>query len=176
MLELKPFRLGSEYLKEWNETHGNFFVLTKNGKRINDSIYRPGSPEGLTNENYFRILKYVESFYDIEFLKEYYPNTKEEDLESKKKHLSGKWCILSKDGVEKKVFDNFKTPYIVKNSCIYSVNGSYYNIETGEFYCSDSKSMESSEFLFLENPYDKDVSRRGVMKINKKNGTWELFS
>jgi hypothetical protein len=35
--------------------------------------------------------------------------------------------------------------------------------------------MQSKEFLFLENAYDDDKSRRGVMKIDKKSGTWELF-
>jgi hypothetical protein len=36
--------------------------------------------------------------------------------------------------------------------------------------------MNSNEYLFLNNEYDKDESKRGVMKINKKDGTWELFS
>ena len=93
-----------------------------------------------------------------------------------RKHLKGCWCILDRNGVEKKVFDQFKNPYIIKDSCIYSEDNNYYNIETGEFYCYSSKSMESSEFIFLENLYDKDLLKKGVMKINKKDGNWSVFS
>jgi len=35
--------------------------------------------------------------------------------------------------------------------------------------------MNTVDYLFLDNRYDNDKSKRGVMKINKKDGTWELF-
>lgn len=64
---------------------------------------------------------------------------------------------------------------MVKNSCIYTLEQRYYNIETGELYCQSFTSMQSKEFLFLNNAYDADTSKRGVMKINKADGTFELF-
>ena len=86
-----------------------------------------------------------------------------------------RYCILDKEGNEKVVFGRFKSPYLVKNSQIYSIDGNYYNIETGEFYGNPSTNMESSEFLFLDNRFDKDSTKRGIMKVNKKDGIWELF-
>lgn len=175
-LQLSPIQVNEGYCKEWNERMTDFVVLTKNGELISNSLYRVGGFGADINQDYFMLLKYVESVYEIDFLKRCYPNKSNKQLELEKKHLAGCWCILDKNGVEKKVFDQFKTPYIKKGSCIYSVDSNYYNIETGEFYCNSSKLMESSEFLFLENPYDKDLSKKGVMKINKKDGSWSVFS
>lgn len=175
-LQLSPIQVNEEYCKEWNERMTDFVVLTKNGELISNSLYRVGGFGFDIKQDYFMLLKYVEAVYEMDFLKKCYPNKSNKELELQRKHLEGRWCILDKNGVEKKVFDHFKTPYIKKGSCIYSVDSNYYNIETGEFYCNSSKSMESSEFLFLENPYDKDLSKKGVMKINKKDGSWSVFS
>lgn len=50
------------------------------------------------------------------------------------------------------------------------------NIETGEVYVEGySTSFDSSEFLFISNRYDKDHSKRGVLKISKRSGEVELF-
>ena len=175
-LQLSPIQVNEEYCKEWNERMTDFVVLTKNGELISNSLYRVGGFGADIKQDYFMLLKYVEAVYKMDFLKRCYPNKNNKELELQKKHLEGRWCIIDKNGVEKKEFDQFKNPYIKKGSCLYSVDSNYYNIETGEFYCNSSKSMESSEFLFLENPYDKDLSKKGVMKINKKDGSWSVFS
>lgn len=175
-LQLSPIKVNDEYCNEWNERMTDFVVLTKNGELISNSLYRVGGFGGDIKQDYFMLLKYVESVYEMDFLKRCYPNKSNKELELQRKHLEGRWCIIDKNGVEKKEFDQFKNPYIKKGSCIYSVDSNYFNIETGEFYCNSSKSMESSEFLFLENPYDKDLSKKGVMKINKKDGSWTVFS
>jgi hypothetical protein len=175
-LQLSPIQLNVEYSKEWNERMGDFVCLTKNGELISNSLYRVGGFGGDIKQDYFMLLKYVEAIYDYDFIKKCYPEKSRKELELQRKHLEGRWCILDKNGVEKKEFDQFKNPYITKGTCIYSVQSNYYNIETDEFYCYSSKYMESSEFIFLENSYDKDLSKRGVMKINKKDGTWSLFS
>ncbi len=174
-LQLSTIRVNSEYCEEWNESHEDFVVLTKNGELISNSLYRVGGLGGDITQDYFMLLKYVESSYEIDFLKKCYPKKSKQELESQRKHLEGCWCILDKNGVEKKVFDGFKNPYLTKNSCIYSIDNNYHNIETDEFYCKAYKSMESTDFVFLENSYDEDVSKRGIMKVNKKDGTWELF-
>ena len=82
------------------------------------------------------------------------------------------------NGNEKVEFKQFEHGYLVKNSCIYKINSNYYNIETGEYYGNSSTSMESEDFLFLDNEYthkNLDKAKLGVLKINKKDGTWEVF-
>jgi hypothetical protein len=143
--------------------------LFKDGKRINDTLYRVGGlnyPD-LTKDRYFMLIKHVEEFYSKDILK--MSGSKDP------RHLAGHWCIIDAEGNEKVVFDGFKHAYLTKDSCIYSMGRNYYNIETGELYCNASNAVESKDFLFLQNDYDKDKSRVGVMKINKKTGTFELF-
>lgn len=166
-LQLSPIELNADYQKKWNVTMNDFVCLTINGELVNNSLYRVGgigSPN-LKKDNYFMLLKHVESYYEDSITID----------PGKKPHLESRWCIIDKTGFEKMEFQNFKAPYLVKDSCIYSIDGKYFNIETGEFYCDSSNSMQSKDFLFLENRFDKDNAKRGVMKINKKSGIWELF-
>lgn len=167
-LQLSPIQLNPEYRDEWNVHMTDFVVLTINGVIVNNSIYRVGGMGGDINQDYFMLLKYTEAYYPADFMR---------TIKSREnpKHLEGSWCILDRYGNEKIIFNHFKSPYLVKNSCIYSIDGSYFNVETGERYCNSHTSMESSEFLFLDNPHDADLSKRGVMKINKKNGSWSVF-
>lgn len=174
-LQLSPITLNDEYREEWNESMNDFVVLTKNGELVNNSLYRVGGFGADLKQDYFMLLKYVEEIYDFDFTKRCYPNKSRKEIESSRKHLQSLWCIIDKNGVEKKVFEKFKSPYLKKGSCIYSVDNNYYNIETDEFYCRASTVMESSEFLFLSNPYDNDSSKKGVMKISKKDGSWSVF-
>ena len=175
-LQLSPIQVKDEYCKEWNESATDFVVLTKNGELISNSLYRVGGMGADIKKDYFLLLKYVEAIYDFKFIKECYPNKNTSQLESLRKHLEGRWCIIDINGNEKVEFNQFDRPYLVSNSCIYSIKSNYYNIETGEFYCNSSSAMSSTHYLFLENNYDGNKSRRGVMKIDKKDGTWELFS
>jgi hypothetical protein len=167
-LQLSPIDLKEEYRKEWNAREKDFVVLTKKGELVNNSIYRVGGigckPDG---KNYFMLLKYVEDFYEEEILKM--------SSDKNPKHLCGRWCILDKDGVEKIVLSKYESPHLIKGSCIYGCKSEYHNIETGEWYGRASTTMESEDFLFLDRRYDTDKEKRGVMKINKKDGTWELF-
>jgi len=169
-LQLSPIQVDSKYCKKWNERMTDFVVLTKNGERINNNLYRVG---GLNNpnpskDNYFMLIKYVEAFYSDDIVR----MSKRKDS----KHLEGRWCIIDKNGIEKVEFPRFKNPYLVENSCIYSVDGDYYNVENGECYCCHASStMQSSDFLFLDNRFDSE-SKRGVLKICKKTGKYELFS
>jgi len=175
-LQLLPIQVYQEYLDEWNNDNNDFVCLIKNGELISQSLYRIGGFGYDIKQDYFMLLKYVEAVYDYDFVKKCHPKKSKKELELQRKHLESHWCIIDKNGVEKKEFGHFETPYIKRGSCLYSVDNKYYNIETGEFYCNSSKSMESSEFLFLENIYDKDLSKKGIMKINKKNGSWSVFS
>lgn len=167
-LQLSPITVNEDYRRKWNIHENDFVCLTRNGELVNNSLYRVG---GLNTPNlkkdYFMLLKQVEALYSMDIMK----MSKSKDP----RHLESRWCIIDKNGIEKVECSRFKTPYLIGNSCIYSTDGNYYNIETDEFYCHCHHSIASSEFLFLENSYDKDESRRGVMKINKKDGTWELF-
>jgi hypothetical protein len=174
-LQLSPVEVNHDYLQEWNVTNRDFVCLTQNGQMLNNCLYRVGGFDGDITQNYFMLLKYVESVYDFDFIKKCYPNKNKKQLEALRKHLDACWCIIDKNGVEKKVFNAFETPYLKKGSCLYSLNSKYYNIETGYCYCQSSNYLESSNFVFLENHYDKDLSKRGIMQINKKTGEWFVF-
>lgn len=167
-LQLSPISIKEDYRKKWNIHEKDFVCLTKNGELISSSLYRVGGFGFNLKDDYFMLLKYVEDFYSKEIMR---------ICENKDpKHLDGRWCILDKNGVEKIVFkDSFHSPYLVKNSIIYSTGSNYYNIETEEFYCYASSTMESTDYLFLDNKYDKDENKRGIMKINKKTGIYELI-
>lgn len=169
-LQLSSITINEDYRKEWNIYENDFVCLTKNGELINNSLFRVGGlggREDMKKGRYFLLLKYVEAFYDKKIL----DMCKSTDP----KHLEGRWCIVSKDGIVKVEFEYNTTPYLTSDSCIYSINSNYYNIETGEHYGYSNKSIDSKEFLFLDNKYEKDKSKQGVMKINKKDGTFELF-
>lgn len=174
-LQLSPIAINEDYRKEWSIREKDFVCLTRGGELINNSLLRVGGIGGLNKDGYSLLLKHVEAIYDYDFIKTCYPNKSAKELELQRKHLEGRWCIFDKNGIEKVEFKQFASPYLLKDSCIYSVNNNYYNIETGELYCQAYHSVSSTDFLFLENDFDKDVSKRGIMKINKKDGTFELF-
>lgn len=166
-LQFSELIIREDYREKWNVYRNDFICLTKNGQLIRNTLYRIGgiNTPNLSTDKYFMLLKYVEAFYPDDIT----------DVAKRKPHLSGRWCILDKEGNEKVEFEPFSSPYLVKGSQIYSIRDKYYNIETGEFYCDAGSSMQSKDFLFLENRWDKNESKRGIMKINKHNGKWELF-
>ena len=168
-LQLVGIKIYENYRSKWNIRMNDFCCLFLNRVLVRPTLYRVGglSFGNFLEKDYFMLLKYTEAFYSKEIMAG--------SKDKKPKHLKGQWCILDKHGVEKKTFPEFSNPYLVKNSCIYSVNRNYYNIETDEFYCHSSLSMESKDYLFLDNEYGKDETKRGVMKINKKTGDFELF-
>ena len=177
-LQLSPIQVNKDYLKEWNENSNDFVCLTKNGELLRPTLYRVGGLNNpkLDKDRYFMLLKYVEDIYDYDFIKKCYPEKGRKELELQRKHLKGIWCILDKDGNEKIEFErNLYSPYLIKDSCIYTINSNYYNIETGEHYGYANSCSESKEFLFLDNKYEKDKSKCGVMKINKQDGSYEMF-
>ncbi len=165
-LQLSHIDINEEYRKKWNVHEQDFVLLTRNGEPIRNTLYRVGGLGASLKDDYFMILKHTEAFYDDTLTKD----------KNKKPHLESCWCILdNKNGIEKVTFKPFASPYLVKNTPIFSLDSKYYNIETGELYCNSYSKMECKDFVFLDNAYDDDKSKRGVMKINKKDGTWELF-
>jgi len=167
-LEFSKISIREDYRQQWNIHQNDFICLTKGGELVRDTLYRiggMGSPK-LGKCEYFMILKHVEAHYPDNITKD----------QTRKPHLESRWCILDKDGNEKVEFEAYTSAYLIKDSCIYSVDRKYYNVETKELYCYASSSIQSSEFLFLENSFDDDKAKRGVMKIHKKSGKWELFT
>jgi hypothetical protein len=176
-LQLSKIQVNAEYMKEWNERLRDFVVLTMNGELLRPTLYRIG---GLNNpklgvDKYFMLIKHVEAVYDLEFCKRVHPEKSNKQLEEGRKHLESRWCIIDEKGNELVEFDSFKIPYLTKDSCIYSIDSNYYNIETGEHYGRCSSSWSSRDFLFLDIHNFKDSSKNGIMKIHKKDGSWELF-
>lgn len=165
-LELTPLTLNDEYRKKWNVYNNDFFQLTRNDIPINNSIYRIGIFGGNKNNNeYFMLLKNVQSFYDDLITSD----------KSRQPHLESRRVILNREGIEKIEFERIMNPYLI-GGLIYSSENKYYNIETGEFYGeSSSFTVTSDDYVFLEDKYNKDKTKRGVLKINKNDGSKELF-
>lgn len=164
MLELKLVQLDSDYSKKWNNNLEDFLHLYKDGVKVCDTLYRKGGIGGDLKDGYILMLKHIEAHYDDSI-------TEDKD---RKPHLENQWCIIDKNGVEKVNFNEFDSPYLT-GGIVYSLKNHYYNIETGELYCQSYDTMKSEEFIFLNNAYDDDKSKRGIMKINKIDGTYELF-
>jgi hypothetical protein len=168
-IQLSPIQVKPDYLKKWNETSRDFFFLTLNEVPIRQTLYRIGgfnypNPE---TDKYFLLLKHTEAFYSKDILK----ITKS----ANPRHLASSWVIIDSKGNELFEAENYEPIYLIKNSCIYSYKGNYYNIETGESYGSNYSKMESENYLFVNNEYHKDTSKRGVLKVNKLTGESELF-
>lgn len=169
LLQISKIEVDPEYKAKWNERSNDFVCLTKGGELLRPTLYRIGGinfPKPAT-DRYFMLLKYVEAQYSADIMR----MSKSKNAN----HLEGRWCIIDSNGDEKVEASCFKHPYIVSDSCIYSLDSNYYNIENGYFYCNTSTSMDSKDFLFLDNRFDKDQSRRGVFKINKQDGSYEIF-
>lgn len=165
-LELSPIIVNEKYLKKWNaeRTH-DFVCITHNGGLVSDNLYRTGAFGGKMKDGYFMMLKYTEDFYSDSITKD----------KSQKRHLDGRWVLIDKHGVEKVHCESVIDSIYHIGGQVYSKGSYYYNIETGDLYCRSSICLQSEEFIFLDNPYDKNERGRGVMKINKSNGTFEIF-
>ena len=167
MLRLVRAVLPEDYRKKWNEKMNDFFYLYKDGVKLRDTLYRLGglSYQSDLKKDYFMLLKHVEAYYEDWIV---------EKTGSDPKHLESQWCILNKDGEEVVNFKQFDSPYLV-GGVVYSVNRAYHNILTGELYCKCSSSMATSEYIFLDNSYDSDKEKRGVLQICKADGTSKLW-
>ena len=176
-LQITPIQINEDYAKEWNESNRDFVVITKNEELLNPTLYRVGGmgTNKIKGKKYFMLLKYVENIYEFKFIKECYPNKNNKELELQRKHLESRWCIIDEFGTEKVEFKQFESPYITQDSCIYSLDSKYYNIETKELYCQSYHSLNSKEYLFLENKFDDNKEKRGILKIDKITGECELF-
>lgn len=165
-LELIPTELSIDYCKKWNvnPTLDDFHHLYIDGKKASNTLYRIGGFGADLTADYFVLLKQVESRYD---------NSITKDLQ-RKSYLANCSVIIDSNGNEKQVFDQFDYPHL-QGGQIYCLDNNYYNIETQKLYCNCHSSISSEHFLFLENRYNKDRSKRGVLKINKADGTQELF-
>lgn len=165
-LQLSRIDVNPEYRKKWKVHMEDFLCLTRGGKLIRETLYRTGAFDPNLKDDYFMLLKHVEAIYDQKLIK---GKTYEE-----RRHLEDRWVILDKNGNEKVEFPQFKHGYLA-GGCIYSIESKYYNIETGEYYGYSTSSMQSDEFVFIDNRFEADKAKRGVMKINKRDGSWELF-
>lgn len=163
-LELVPVELEEEYCRKWNTHERDFVQLTRNGVPINNSIYRTGMFGGKFKDGYTLMLKYTEALYDDSITTD----------EARKRHLHGTWCIINEDGIEKVQFKKFENAYL-SGGVIYSVDRNYYNIETGEHIGSFSSSISSDDYIFFEDHFNKDKSKRGVVKVKKSDGSSQIY-
>lgn len=165
-LVLQPVEIPEDYAKKWNEHSVDFVQLYYNGKKVSDSLYRKGGLYSGNTDGYYMILKYTEAIYKDSITKD----------PKRKKHLQGNWVILDSEGNEKYEHKEYGSMYLMGGQ-VYSIGSKYYNIETNELYCTSYDCMRTDNFIFLNNTaYDADPNEKGVMKINKKDGTYEIIN
>lgn len=171
VLALAPIQVNDNYRREWQILSGDFQCLTKDGELLRNTLYRVGGigTNQIAGKPYFMLLKHVEAEYSPEFMR---------DIKSSNspKHLESRWVIIDQYGEEKVEFKKFDSPYLVKDSCLYSLDRSYYNIETGYCYGQTSNTpLVSKEFIFLDLGYGTEPTKRGVLRIHKQTGETKLF-
>ena len=164
-IELAPIKLHNDYAKKWNAHSTDFCHLLKNGNKVSDVLYRVGGFGVKLNEPYFVLLKYVEAYYEDTIT----------EVKERKPHLESQACIIDNNGIEKVNFDHMSYPYL-QGGLIDALNGKYYNIETGYLYCDTSSSMRTDTYIFLDNRYDDDKTKSGVMQVNKHDGSYKLIN
>jgi len=170
MLELNPIQLNDDYRKKWNVHHlSDFKLLCNDGVKISDTLYRVSGFGVNLKDDYFMLLKQVEAMYSKDIMEMCTGKNKDP------KHLEQQWCIIDKNGKEKVNFNEFDSPYLT-GGVVYSLKNKYYNIETGYCYCTySSYEMKTEHYIFLNNQFDDDKNKRGVIKINKADGSYELI-
>lgn len=92
--------------------------------------------------------------------------------------MKSEWVIFDEWGNEKAVFNeiSINTPNLISSkSPVYSLGNAFYNIETGYMYGEAYTKMKTENYLFLDNAYDKDENKKGVIKIDLKTGEFEIF-
>jgi hypothetical protein len=165
MIHFTKITIDSAYAKKWNVDMNDFIVLTNDeGNPIRNTLYRKGGMGGTWKDGYCELIKYIEEEYSDSITK----------IAADKPHLAGHWCIINEKGEEKVVTKQFEYIYH-QGGIIYSINNTYYNIETGEVYCKGNHSISSSQFIFADNIYHTDKEKMGIWKINKFDGTYEIF-
>jgi hypothetical protein len=165
MITFEHATISDKYRKKWvihPSLDDFFYICDQHGKRISETLYRKGGVGGKFQDGYILLIKHVEAFYDDNITK----------IPKDKPHLESQFCILNTEGVEKVNFKQFDSPYL-QGGLIYSFNHKYYNIETGECYTPDgyhSSVCKCKEYIFIQTNF-----RGGVLKINKFDGTTEIF-
>jgi len=173
-LELCKIQVDEAYLNKWNESCRDFVCLAVNGELLRPTLYRVGGmgDSSIRDKDYFLLLKYTEAYYDKDIIE----SARKRGSKTDGKHLEGEWCIIDKFGKERFVAPrSLDRIGLVSNSLLYNFKDYLYNIETGYCYGKEDRSMDSEEFYFMSNKYDKDKSKRGIYKINKKDGSFEHF-
>jgi hypothetical protein len=164
MIEFRQIKLDPKYSKKWNNDLKDFIQLYKDGEKVSETLYRFGGFGGEWEDGYMVLLKHLQACYPDSITKN----------KKSKLHLECRWCIIDQNGVEKVIAPCYNSLYHT-GGLIYSSNNNYYNIETKEHYGSSSECLKSTDFIFINKQYDKDESKRGILKINIHDGTTELF-
>lgn len=169
-IELWKIDLNVDYKKKWGITSDDIYCLCKNGELIRPTLYRIGglsTKADFSRGGYFLLLKQVESMYSADEVREYNLNSSG--------YICQRWVIVDHNGNEVVEFERFNRPYLVKNSIFYKLNSYIVNILTGEEIYYGEKTFESSDYIFIDNMNYSAKGERGVYKINKKDGSIEIF-
>jgi hypothetical protein len=152
----RGFRLVPDDTIENNKN--NYSLLYKDGKIISNIHFRLGGiPKRFGKDNDFcSLIAYPEL------------NTKKEE---------GTWgnhCIINMKGEVVLMANKFETSFYYWGGALATIKDVIYNLYTLEPIVESTSKIESENFYFAENRYN-DKYQKGVYKINKKTGEYEIF-
>jgi hypothetical protein len=143
----------------------NYSYLYKESHLVDTRIFRLGGMSmGFKDKPYCNLIYYGQSTSKLK--------------DAKKIKSFGEHCIIDTNG--KIVFkqDNVLQFPIYLQGVIVNVKDKYYNLLTGKIIVEGSKSISSTEFLFVEHKYNFDYMHQspiGVYKIDWNTGEYEYF-
>lgn len=168
-LKLKPAELSPEYRKEWNVHETDILQLYDGDEKISENLYRIGGLGTQLKDQYFCLLKLVEGYYSDSITKD----------PKQKKHLATCHVALNLDGEEVFQTNSFQYLYLLGGVlCSTEIAGSkiLVNLLTSEIIIKEySSTFSSDEYLFVENRFDKDKTKRGVFQISKADGSVKIY-
>lgn len=171
MITFGKISMDPDYAKEWHEHCTDFIMVCDElGNPMREQLYRKGGLGGHWTDGYILLLKYVEDFYPKHILE--MSGTKDS------RHLNSIWCVLDELGNEVFVADGNRLDSLYHiGGLVFSYGDKLFRITDKYTYCeSSSNTISTDNYVFIENAFDKDTTRRGVIKIDKHDGTYEIIN
>lgn len=159
-IEFRAAVFTEEYKNEWGIYHNDYFQIYVLGDLLSPTLYRKGGFGGKWVDGYMQLLKCTES------------RSKNGQNNG---YLSNHNCIIDVNGKEKYYSGSVLESVYLRPGGIYVHSSKYFNVRNNLLYCESYTYMVTKDYTFLDNKYDKDESRRGVMKISHLDGSYEII-
>ncbi len=152
-IEFRKAVFTEEYMNKWGISHNDYFQIYSFGELLRPTLYRKGGFNGKWIDGYMQLFKCVES----------------------NGYLSNSTCIIDTNGKEMYSSNSILDSVYLRPGGIYVYASKYFNIRNNKLYCRSYTCMTTKNYTFLDNKYDEDETRRGVMKISHDDGSYGII-